>query len=350
VVVTAQHREMLDQVLRIFKVKPDYDLDVMEEEQSLPQVLSACVQGLSDVLSEEKPDMVLVQGDTTTTFAGAMSAYYHQIMVGHVEAGLRTDDKYRPFPEEINRRLVTHVADVHFPPTKLATKKLKEEGIPPRNIYTTGNTVVDALLEIARQKFDLEKLKIPKEFFRKKIVLVTVHRRESFGGPIRAVCRAIRKLAEENATEIAIVVPAHRNPQARKAVEEVLDDIPNVFITGPMEYLPFVHLLKNTHLVITDSGGIQEEAPTFGKPVLVVREKTERPEGIEAGVVQLVGREEGAIFSAANRLLRSDEAYDKMSRSVNPYGDGKAAPRIVSALLHKFGFTDRRPDDFKGEA
>ena len=347
VIATAQHREMMDQVLKIFQIKPAIDLNIMRPEQSLSDVLHACVTKIGKIFEKLRPDIVLVQGDTTSTFAGALSAFYHKIPVGHVEAGLRTGDKYRPFPEEINRRLTTQLTDVHFPPTSRAKDQLLREGISPESIYLTGNTVVDALLQISGHEFDIAKLGIRNGFLDKKLVLVTVHRRESFGEPIRNVCRAVRRLAEEFAEEISVFIPAHRNPEAWNAVHEVLGKLPNVMITSPIEYLPLVHLLKRANFVITDSGGIQEEAPTFGKPVLVAREKTERPEGIDAGVVELVGLDENHIFSSASRLLRDKNAYDKMSRVVNPYGDGKAAVRIVGALKHFFGFTSERPSEFR---
>lgn len=345
VVVTGQHRQMLDQVLRIFAIHPDYDLGIMEENQTLTNILSKAMQGLEDAIIKEKPDMLLVQGDTSTTFAAALEAYYYKIPLGHVEAGLRTFDKWRPFPEEINRRLTTVMADLHFAPTRTSANNLKAEGINDGSIYLTGNTVIDALLQVAGKSYDLKKAGVELAPG-KKIVLVTTHRRESFGRPLRNTCQAIARLAQTLSKEIQIVIPVHKNPMVKNTVAEILGEIDNVVLIDPLDYLPFVHLMKASYLILTDSGGIQEEAPSLGKPVLVLRDKTERPEAITAGTVKLVGTDEELIYTEAVKLLTEPAAYETMSRAVNPYGDGVAADRIVQAILYYFGATDKKPKEF----
>jgi len=336
VVVTGQHREMLDQVLKIFNVRPDHDLRIMEEGQSVESVLLNAVKGLKDILAKEKPDMMIVQGDTTTTFASSLSAFYQKISVGHVEAGLRTWDKYRPFPEEMNRRLTSVLADIHFAPTQASVNNLKNEGIDEGSIYLTGNTVIDALFDVANRSYDISKLgiKILKD---ERVILVTTHRRESFGAPLNAICNAIKEIAKAHPKDVRVVIPVHKNPVVKKAVKEILGSIPNVSLIEPLEYEPFVHLMKASYLILTDSGGVQEEAPSLGKPVLVLREVTERPEGIEAGVVKLVGTDQAKIKEEAEKLLKDKVEYDRMALSKNPYGDGKASKRIVDALIKYFG-------------
>jgi UDP-N-acetylglucosamine 2-epimerase (non-hydrolysing) len=348
VVVTGQHRQMLDQVLRIFDMRPDYDLGVMEESQTVANIVSRSLQGLEEIILREKPDMVLVQGDTSTTFAAALAAFYYRIPIGHVEAGLRTFDKWRPFPEEINRKLTTALADLHFAPTWTSASNLLAEGVPQNSIYLTGNTVIDALLKVAKRDFDLKKAGIDLKTS-KKTVLVTAHRRESFGQPLKNICAAVSRLAQAHRREVEIVVPVHKNPAVRSTVYEILDNMDNVDLIEPLDYEPFVHLMKKSYIILTDSGGIQEEAPSLGKPVLVLREKTERPEAIAAGTVKLVGVSEEVIFEEANRLLVDREVYDRMSRAVNPYGDGHAAERILQAILYYFGAVDRKPEEFKVE-
>ncbi|MFC1571498.1 non-hydrolyzing UDP-N-acetylglucosamine 2-epimerase [Candidatus Margulisiibacteriota bacterium] len=330
IVVTGQHRQMLDQVLKIFNINPDYDLKIMAENQTLADILTRSLKGLEDVLKKEKPDLLLVQGDTSTAFVSALLAYYHKIPVGHVEAGLRTFDKWRPFPEEINRKLISNVADLHFAPTQTSVNNLLNEKVDKNSIRLTGNTVIDALLEVAAREFQSD---ISSE---KKIVLVTMHRRETFGEQQENMCRALARLAEQFGGEIEIILPVHENPKVKKVVNEALSGHENIKLIKPLAYEPFVHLMKRAHLIITDSGGIQEEAPSLGKPVLVMREKTERPEGIAAGTVKLVGVKEKEIFEGAVKLLSDKNEYDRMAKAVNPYGDGQAAGRIVKAILDFF--------------
>jgi UDP-N-acetylglucosamine 2-epimerase (non-hydrolysing) len=293
--------------------------------------------------------MILVQGDTSTTFAAGLAAYYYKIPLGHVEAGLRTFDKWRPYPEEINRKLTTALADLHFAPTETSVKNLLAERVPGNLIYRTGNTVIDALLEVAGRRFDLREAGIHLAPGR-KVVLVTAHRRESFGKPLKNICRAILRLAQAYRRDIQIVVPVHRNPTVRETVSETLDMVDNVELIEPLDYEPFVHLMKESYLILTDSGGIQEEAPSLGKPVLVLREKTERPEAVSFGTVKLVGADEKLIFEEARQLLEDPRAYELMSQAVNPYGDGRAAERIVQAILYYFGAVDRKPEEFQVRA
>lgn len=349
VVVTAQHRQMLDQVLDLFKIEPDYDLDIMEANQTLTSIVNKSLAGLEEVILREKPDMLLVQGDTSTTFAAALSAFYHRIPIGHVEAGLRTYDKWRPFPEEMNRKLTTSLADIHFPPTGSSRDNLICENVPPDRIYLTGNTVIDALLEVAGKKYDLGRLGL-KLRRGKKMVLVTVHRRESFGEPLRQICGALRRLADKFRQEIDIVIPVHKNPQVRSVVYELLGESENVSLIEPLDYEPFIHLMKASYLILSDSGGVQEEAPSLGKPVLVLREKTERPEAITAGAVKLVGMDETLIYNEASRLLTEPAEYQRMSQVINPYGDGRASERIIGAILHYFGLMDKKPEEFNAAA
>ncbi len=348
VVVTAQHRQMLDQVLEIFAIKPDYDLGIMEENQTLASIVTKSLQGLEEIMVREKPDMVLVQGDTSTTFVAGLAAYYHKVPLGHVEAGLRTFDKWRPYPEEVNRKLTTALADLHFAPTERSVSNLLAEGVARSSVSLTGNTVIDALLEVAKKDFNLNKAGVNLKPD-KKTVLVTAHRRESFGKPMQNICRAISRLAKDYRKEIEVVLPVHKNPNVRKTVSETLGSIGNVGLTEPLDYMPFVHLMKASYIILTDSGGVQEEAPSLGKPVLVMREKTERPEAIAAGAAKLVGMDEGVIYNEAKNLLVERRAYDKMSKAVNPYGDGHAAERIVKSILYYFGVVDQKPDEFKVE-
>jgi UDP-N-acetylglucosamine 2-epimerase (non-hydrolysing) len=300
---------------------------------------------LEDVILREKPDMILVQGDTSTTFATGLAAYYHRIPLGHVEAGLRTFDKWRPYPEEINRKLTTSLADVHFAPTQTSVDNLLNERVDKNKIYLTGNTVIDALLEVVKKDFDLKSAGInlnPK----KKTVLVTAHRRESFGKPMKNICTAIARLAKDYHQDIEFVLPVHKNPRVRETVNAILGSVNNVGLIEPLDYEPFVHLMKKSHIILTDSGGVQEEAPSLGKPVLVMREKTERPEAISAGTVKLVGMDEEVIVAETSSLLNNRKAYESMAQAVNPYGDGHAAERIVRAVLYYFGAVDQKPAEF----
>lgn len=346
VVVTAQHRQMLDQVLEIFKIKPDFDLDIMEKKQTLSKIMTKSLQGLDEILQEQKPDMILVQGDTSTVLAAALTAFYHKIPVGHVEAGLRTFDKFQPYPEEINRQLTTRLADLHFPPTKTALKVLEEEKVPKESLFLTGNTVIDALFEVVKRKYDLAQAGITFDP-NKKTVLLTAHRRENWGKPLQDICTAVKRLVEAQQGKIQVVFPMHKNPIVRETVNSIIGNLPEVKLIEPLDYEPFVHLMNAADLILTDSGGVQEEAPSLGKPVLVLREKTERPEAIAAGCVALVGTDQNKIFDLANELLTNQLSYDKMSKAVNPYGDGQAAERIVMAIKYYFGLKKNKPEEFK---
>ncbi|MFQ6576121.1 non-hydrolyzing UDP-N-acetylglucosamine 2-epimerase [Pseudomonas sp. UM16] len=337
VCVTGQHREMLDQVLDLFAIEPDFDLNIMKPGQDLTDVTTAILQGMKAVFSEFKPDVVLVHGDTTTTFATSMAAYYQQIPVAHVEAGLRTGNLYSPWPEEANRRLTGTIANLHFAPTKTSEANLLREGVNPQSIMVTGNTVIDALLDVVK-RLDLDaglkaKAAEPSAFLdpNRRLILVTGHRRESFGGGFERICQALMEVARQH-PDVDIVYPVHLNPNVREPVNRLLNDISNIHLIEPLDYLPFVHLMSQAYIILTDSGGIQEEAPSLGKPVLVMRETTERPEAILAGTVKLVGTEVSNLVREVSTLLESDEAYQKMSFSHNPYGDGKAAIRICDAL------------------
>jgi len=349
VCVTAQHRQMLDQVLELFQIKPDYDLDLMRENQSLPELSASIFINLDPVLSDFKPGWVLVQGDTTTVAITALLAYYRRIKVGHVEAGLRTHDKWQPFPEEINRRVAGVTADLHFAPTEWSRRNLLQENTPDNLISVTGNTVIDALNFVSKQAEPqeitelLNKLEVGSlgtlrlrsaplsAMDNKKLILVTAHRRENFGEPMENIFHALKKLAERD--DVEIVYPVHLNPNVQEPANRILKDVKHITLLPPLDYLPLVHLMKRATLILTDSGGIQEEAPAFGIPVLVLRETTERPEGVDAGTLKLVGTETSRIVEEAQRLLDDPIEYGKMSKASNPYGDGHAAERIVEALL-----------------
>lgn len=331
VAVTAQHREMLDQVLELFGIIPDYDLNLMQHGQTLYDITAGVLNGMKDILEKESPHLVLVHGDTTTTFVAALSAYYRQIKVGHVEAGLRTNNKYSPFPEEMNRKMTGSLADLHFAPTMTAQKNLIRENVPEDVIFVTGNTVIDALLETVAKPCDLSQCGLEKVDWNKKVILVTCHRRENWGEPMERIFQAIRTVKELR-PETQVVFPVHKNPKVRGLAWEVLGDIPGVHLIEPMDYQPFAHLMAKSYLVLTDSGGMQEEAPSLGKPVLVMRETTERPEAVEAGTVKLVGTAKENIIKEALDLIDNDSSYREMAVAANPYGDGKAARRIVQAI------------------
>lgn len=346
VAVTAQHREMLDQVLTLFGIVPDYDLDIMREGQTLFEVTVRVLAGLEQVLRDAGPDLVLVHGDTTTTFAAALAAFYLRIPVGHVEAGLRTGEKYAPFPEEMNRHLTDVLADVHFAPTARARASLLREGVAPEKIYVTGNTVIDALYQVVRpdHRFtDPEIRNLVESNYR--LLLVTTHRRENWGEPLASVYRALKRVVLA-CPDVAVVFPVHRNPVVHRAAAAVFRGVPRVYLTEPLPYGEFANLMARSFLVLTDSGGLQEEAPSLGKPVLVLREVTERPEALEAGTVALVGTAEERVFHAVTHLLHDAAAYRRMATAVNPYGDGRAAERIKAALLYYFGHGSR-PVDFR---
>lgn len=335
VCATAQHREMLDQALRLFGIVPDHDLGIMTENQSPAQVAAAVLAGLEPILTAERPDWVLVQGDTTTVAAAALGAFYAGVRVGHVEAGLRTGDRRRPFPEEINRRVAGVTADLHFAPTERARQNLLAEGVDPQAVIVTGNPVIDALRWVVAQPPPAEasRLLAGAEVERgRRLLLVTAHRRESFGDGIANICLALRQIAQ-TFRDVVVVYPVHPNPNVREPVHRLLDGVPNILLTPPLDYAVLVHLMARAFLVLTDSGGIQEEAPGLGKPVLVLREVTERPEAVEAGAARLVGTDPEAIVRVASRLLTDPDEYRRMARPVSPYGDGLAAVRIADALL-----------------
>ena len=346
VAVTAQHREMLDQVLNLFDIVPNYDLDIMSQGQTLFDVTCRAMQGLNEVLSKEKPDIVLVHGDTTTTFAGALAAFYHQVTVGHVEAGLRTHNKNSPYPEEMNRKLTGSIADLHFAPTLTAEENLLAEGVAEEATFVTGNTVIDALLATVNKdyKFANEML-ASLDYIGKRIVLVTTHRRENLGEPMRHVYQALRDIVTEF-EDVEIVFPVHRNPLVRQVVDSELGGIDRVHLIDPLDYEPFANLLARSYLVLTDSGGVQEEAPALGKPVLVLRDTTERPEAIAAGTVKLIGTDKDRVYQEARLLLANKDEYDQMANACNPYGDGHAARRIVETILWKYGYSKTEPDQF----
>jgi len=338
VCVTAQHREMLDQVLDIFEIIPDYDLNIMKEKQTLEGITGLILKNISKVYDDFKPDIVLVHGDTTTTFSASLAAFYKQIKIAHVEAGLRTKNLYSPWPEEANRRLVASIANLHFAPTEKSFKNLIEENIDQTKIFITGNTVIDALL-IAKDIIGSNE-KISKSLsddfsfldLNKKIILVTGHRRESFGDGFESICEALLELSQQH-DDIQIIYPVHLNPQVQEPVNRIIGNKDNIFLIEPQQYLEFVYLMSKAYLILTDSGGIQEEAPSLGKPVLVMRDTTERPEAVESNTVKLVGTDKGVILSAINDLIKDQKIYNNMSHSNNPYGDGKAAEKIINILL-----------------
>jgi len=335
-IATAQHRQMLDQVLKVFGIRPEYDLNIMKARQSLAQITRNTVVALDRILVDEEPDMVLVQGDTLTTFVGSLAAFFRHIPVGHVEAGLRTNDKTQPFPEEMNRRLTSCIADLHFAPTATARRALLREHVDPKSVFVTGNSVIDALHLAVRRK---HRLSIPDlrsaMASGRRTILVTMHRRENWGEPMRGAATALRRLALEF-PDVQIVFPLHKNPIVREVVVPLLQDLPNAVLLEPLDYLDFVHTMARSTLVITDSGGVQEEGPSLGKPILVLREKTERPEAVEFGTVKLVGLDAGRIYRTARILLTRPAAYRAMATAVNPYGDGYAAERTVRIIKHHF--------------
>lgn len=336
IAVTGQHREMLDQVLEFFKIVPDYDLNLMKPNQTLFDVTADALRGMEKIIDEVKPDLIIVQGDTTTVFTGALAGFYKKVPVAHLEAGLRSGDKYSPFPEEINRILTGHMADYHWCPTEKARQNLLAEGIKEEKIHVVQNTVIDALfLALDLLKDDEGDKKYMKFFkgvdFHKKVILVTAHRRESFGEPFENICNAVKELAEKY-ENVEFVYPVHLNPNVREVVYRILDGIPNVHLIEPLDYPYMVWLMNKSYIVLTDSGGIQEEAPSLGKPVIVLRDVTERQEGVDAGTAKLVGTDKHLIIYETSRLLDNQEEYTKMSKAVNPYGDGKASERIVELL------------------
>lgn len=345
VCITAQHRQMLDMVMDMFHIKADYDLNIMKERQTLAGITTLALGGIYEAVADCEPDVVLVHGDTTTTLAGSLASFYNQVKVGHVEAGLRTYDKYSPFPEEMNRKLTGAIADFHFAPTLKNRDNLAREGITD-NVFVTGNTVIDAIAYTAKEDYTFRTdLLNDIDFSGSKIILVTAHRRENLGKPLEDICDALLRVVTDN-PDAQIVYPVHLNPAVRDTVFRILGNHDRIHLIDPLDVDELHNLMKRCYMVMTDSGGLQEEAPSLGKPVLVLRTETERPEAVEAGTVQLAGVDRDTIYRMANELLRDEAAYHKMSKAVNPYGDGQASRRIVEALLYAFGKRDTRPDDF----
>ena len=333
VCVTAQHREMLDQVLETFEIKPDYDLNIMKQGQTLAEVTTRALVGLEDVIKEAKPDIVLVHGDTTTTFAGGLAAFYNQVAIGHVEAGLRTYNKYSPFPEEMNRQMVDCMTDMCFAPTNLSKENLLKQNIPEEKIYVTGNTAIDAMKTTVSREYKNKELDWIKKD--ERLILLTAHRRENLGDPMRNIFKAIRRIVDEF-PDTKVIYPIHKNPKVREVANEIFDGCNKVRLIEPLEVFDFHNFQNQSYIIMTDSGGIQEEAPSLGKPVLVLRDTTERPEGIDAGTLKLVGTDEETIYKEAKKLLTNQKEYDKMSKASNPYGDGHASERIADAIIDYF--------------
>lgn len=347
VCVTAQHREMLDQVLELFDIKPDFDLNIMQSKQTLTGITTRVLEGLEEVFENEKPDIILVHGDTTTTFAGSLAAFYKQIKVGHVEAGLRTFDKYFPFPEEMNRKLTGAIADFHFAPTKSSKNNLLREGIREEDIFITGNTVIDAMGFTVDKKYTFSnKILNEIDYENKKVIMVTAHRRENWGEGIENICRSLKQIVLEN-EDVELVYLVHLNPVVKDVVYSHLEGLPRVHLLPPLDTKETHNLMNKCFMVMTDSGGLQEEAPHLGKPVLVLRDVTERPEAVDSGTVKLVGTNTDDIIESANKLIKDAEEYEIMSRAVNPYGDGKASQRIVDAILYSFGKKSDKIEEFK---
>ncbi|MCX7748875.1 MAG: UDP-N-acetylglucosamine 2-epimerase (non-hydrolyzing) [Clostridia bacterium] len=347
VCVTAQHRQMLDQVLQIFNIEPDFDLNIMQDRQTLVGITVRALEGLSNIFESVKPDIVLVHGDTTTTFVGSLAAFYKQIGIGHVEAGLRTFDKYFPYPEEMNRKLTGAMTDLHFAPTETNRKNLLNEAVKKDKIYVTGNTVIDALKTTVDKNYVFESDSLNKiNCTGKRIITVTAHRRENLGEPLQNICRALKYIAEQY-SDVEIVYPVHLNPSVQETARNILGGCSNVHLIDPLGVQDMHNLMDRSYLILTDSGGLQEEAPSLGKPVLVLRNETERPEAVAAGTVKLAGTDEKEIIDLTVKLLENEEEYNKMARAVNPYGDGRASERIAGALLYEYGFRSTKPEEFK---
>ncbi len=343
VVVTAQHREMLDSVLDTFGIEPDYDLNVMKQGQTLSEVTSRVLTGLESVIKQAKPDMILVHGDTTTTFAGSLAAFYNEISIGHVEAGLRTWNKYSPFPEEMNRQMTGVMADIHFAPTEQAAQNLLNEKKDPNKVVVTGNTAIDAMHTTVDDQYHSE---IIQRHQGKRIILLTAHRRENIGTPMENIFKAVRRIVEE-VEDAVIVYPMHKNPKVREIAYRHLNDHERIELIEPLEVVDFHNFAHQAHFILTDSGGVQEEAPSLGKPVLVLRDTTERPEGVEAGTLKLVGTEENDVYEATRALLTDESLYQAMSIAQNPYGDGQASKRICENIKYMYGLIEEKPEDFK---
>ncbi len=347
VLVTAQHREMLDSVLDIFDIKPDFDLNIMKHGQTITDITSRVMYGCEEVFTKYRPDIVLVHGDTTTTFAAGLAAFYAKIPVGHVEAGLRTDNIYSPYPEEMNRRLTTRLASYHFAPTILNKENLVNENVSRRDIVITGNTVIDALLSVVKKDYKFGSDMLDKiDFDTKKVVLLTCHRRENWGEPMNNIFKACNELVLEN-PDLHLIFPMHMNPIVRDSAKEFMGDNDRISLIEPLEYEPFANLMSKVYMIMTDSGGVQEEGPALGKPVIVLRTETERPEAVEAGTVKLVGVDKDKIYQVGTRLIRDSSYYESIANAINPYGDGKAAARITDHILYKFGIINKEVDEFK---
>lgn len=346
VCVTAQHRQMLDQVLEIFGIQPDYDLNIMQDRQTLLEITTRSLEGLYNLMVNEKPDIVLVHGDTTTTFAGALAGFYNKIKVGHVEAGLRTFDKYFPYPEEMNRKLTGVLTDIHFAPTVTNKNNLINEGVPPEKIYVTGNTVIDTLKTTVQKDYTFSDKILNKVDFSKRVLLVTAHRRENWGEPLKQICEALKNIVAEY-EDVEVIYPVHLNPIVQEIVREILGNCDRVHLTDPLDVVELHNIMAKSYMVLTDSGGLQEEAPALGKPVLVLRNETERPEAVVAGTVKVAGTNSKNIIDLATELLNNKKEYERMAKAVNPYGDGNASKRIVKALLYEFNISSEKPDEFK---
>lgn len=347
VCVTAQHRQMLDQVLKIFQISPDYDLDIMKSRQTLTGITKMALEGMETVLSELKPDMVLVHGDTTTTFAASLAAFYARIPVGHVEAGLRTYDKYSPYPEEMNRKLTGCIADLHFSPTPANLENLVKEGVNPEIIHITGNTAIDALQTTVKKDYTFENDYLNKlDFSANRVIAITAHRRENLGKPLENICLAFKQIVSKY-PDVEMVYPVHLNPAVQETVRAILGDIPRIHLIDPVQVQDMHNLMSRSHLVLTDSGGLQEEAPSMGKPVLVLRNETERPEAVQAGTVKVLGTDMQRIVKETSLLLEDQAEYEKMAKSINPYGDGHASERILEAIRYWFKLTDKKPEPFQ---
>lgn len=338
VCLTAQHREMLDMVVELFDIHPDYDLNVMQHGQSISDITVKVLKGIEEVLIKVKPDVVLVHGDTSTTFVGALAAFYQKIKVAHVEAGLRSGNIYSPYPEEMNRKLTTNLANIHFAPTTGNYENLIKEGLDPKNIFITGNTVIDALLSVVEDDYIFENELLNNiDYENKKVIVMTCHRRENWGQPMEDIFEAVSELALEN-KNVEIIFPVHLNPNIRSLAKEKMGQCENIHLIEPLDYKPFANLLNKAYLILTDSGGIQEEAPALGKPILVMRTETERPEAVEAGTVKIIGVEKAKVKEEVEKLLSDKSAYEEMANAINPYGDGSASEKTVEALLHYFGY------------
>ncbi|MEA1939840.1 MAG: UDP-N-acetylglucosamine 2-epimerase (non-hydrolyzing) [Candidatus Caldatribacteriota bacterium] len=349
IILSGQHREMLDQMLTAFRIQSDYNLNIMKKDQSLSQIFSKSLNGIEKILIKEKPDMVLVQGDTTTTFAGAIAAFFQKIKVAHIEAGLRTNNKYYPFPEEMNRHLTGVLADLHFTPTEKSYSNLLFEGVNKEKIFISGNTVIDALFSVVRKDYSFkEKALKNKALFKNKIILITMHRRENWGQPLKNICNALTRILKDN-PDVNVIFPMHKNPRIREAVNKILKNEQRMILLDTLNYKDIINLIAKSFIILTDSGGIQEEAPSLGKPVLVLRNETERPEALEVGMVELVGTNEDRIVGKVNKLLTDKQKYQEMVNTINPYGDGKASERIVKKILNHFNLIDQPPIEFKAK-